>query len=95
MKNQDYTRVTNREYSEKSQIELKQGDAAIVTRADGSLCLHIPGSLEEVSIGHSNAMLMALVLSGTPMAEPIYRKLCEVQGASLDLADVDVEGLPN
>lgn len=87
--------MTERTYSEKSQIELKPGDAAIVTRADGSLCLHIPGDMEEISIGHSNAMLMALALSGTPLAEPIYRQLCEAQGLSLDLADVDVEGLPN
>lgn len=87
--------MTERKWSEQSQIELNEGDAAIVTRADGSLCLHIPGDMEDVSIGHSNAMLMALALSGTPLAEPIYRALCEAQGVSLDLAGVDTTGPAN
>jgi hypothetical protein len=90
----DYTTVTERTWSEESQIELSPGDAAIVTRADGSLCLFIPGDMEEVSIGHAHAMLMSLVLSGTPMVEPIYQALCQAQGQSLDLAEAD-ESLPN
>lgn len=94
MKNQDYTTVTKRTWSEESQIELSEGDAAIVTRADGSLCLYLPGDMDAVSIGHSHAMLMALVLSGTPLVEPIYVALLQAQGQSLDLADVNT-ALPN
>lgn len=91
----DYTSVTERTWSEESQISLKKGEAAIVTRPDGSLCLHIPGSMEEVSLGHSHAMLMSMVLSGTPLIEPIYRALCQAQGQNLDLAGVSESGLPN
>ena len=86
--------MTERTWSEESQISLSEGDAAIVTKADGTICLHIPGNMDEVSLGHSHAMLMVLVLSGTPLVEPIYAALCEAQGMSLDLADVG-EGLPN
>jgi hypothetical protein len=94
LKKPDYTEVTERTWSEESQISLSEGDAAIVTKADGTICLHIPGAMDEVSLGHSHAMLMALVLSGTPLIEPIYAALCEAQGMSLDLADAG-EGLPN
>jgi hypothetical protein len=86
--------VTERTASEESQISLNEGDAAIVARADGSICLHLPGDMETVSIGHSHAMLMALVLSGTPMTEPIYYALCEAQHASMDLVEAD-ESLAN
>lgn len=82
----DYTSVTERTWSEESQISLKKGEAAIVTRPDGSLCLHIPGEMDEVSAGHTHAMLMSMVLSGTPATEEIYRALCEAQGISLDCA---------
>jgi len=87
--------VTNRTWSEDSRISLNEGDAAVVAKADGTLCLHMPGSMETVSLGHSHAMLMSMVLSGTPMVEPIYRALCEAQGASLDLAGVEDTDLPN
>ena len=87
--------MTERTWSDETQISLSEGDAAIVAKADGTICLHIPGSMEEVSLGHSHAMLMALALSGTPLAEPIYKALCRAQGISLDLADVDDNGLPN
>ena len=89
MKTQDYTDVTSRGWSEENRISLEEGDAAIVARADGSLCLHIPGSMETVSLGHAHAMMMSLALSGTPLVEPIYRALCEAQDVSLDLADAD------
>jgi len=89
LKNQDYTQVTGRRWSEESQISLEEGDAAIVAKADGSLHLHIPGDMEAVSLGHSHAMLMSLVMSGTPLLEPVYRALCEAQHASLDLAGAD------
>jgi len=93
----DYTSVSERTWSEESQISLKKGEAAIVTRPDGSITLHIPGSMDEVSLGHTHAMLMSLALSGTPLAEPIYRALCKAHGLSLDLAGAgENEGdLPN
>ena len=87
--------VTERTASEESQISLNEGDAAIVARADGSLCLHLPGDMEEVSLGHSHAMLMSMVLSGTPLTEPIYRALCEAQHVSLDLVEAGDGELPN
>lgn len=83
----DYTSVTKRTWSEESRISLSEGEAAIVTRPDGSICLHIPGDMEEVSLGHSHAMLMSMVLSGTPELEPIYEALCKAQGHSLDCAN--------
>lgn len=89
MKKLDYTDVTSRGWSEESRILLEEGDAAIVARADGSLCLHIPGNMETVSLGHAHAMMMSLALSGTTLVEPIYRALCEAQSVSLDLADAD------
>lgn len=87
--------MTERTWSEESQISLGPGDAAIVAKADGTICLHIPGAMDEVSLGHSHAMLMALVLSGTPLVEPIYDSLCQAQNMSLDLADAGEKGLPN
>lgn len=85
----DYTSVTGRGWSETSQISLNEGDAAIVARADGTLCLHLPGDMEQVSLGHAHAMMMSLALSGTPMVEPVYQALCKAQGESLDLAGAD------
>ena len=85
----DYTTVTKRSWSEESQIELKPGDAAIVARADGSLCLHMPGDMEAVSLGHAHAMLGSMVLSGTPQMEGLYQALLVAQGQSLDLANAD------
>jgi len=83
----DYTSVTARSWSEASLISLNEGDAAIVAKADGSVCLHMPGDMEAVSLGHAHAMLMSMVLSGTPGLEQIYRALCEAQGHSLDCAN--------
>ncbi len=93
----DYTSVSKRTWSHKNEISLKEGEAAIVTRPDGSIVLHIPGDMEEVSLGHTHAMLMSLALSGTPLTEPIYRALCKAQGVSLDLVSAgESEGdLPN
>jgi len=82
----DYTSVTARTWSEESQISLSEGDAAIVAKADGSICLHMPGDMDAVSLGHAHAMLMSMVMSGTPGLEPIYKALCEAQGHSLDCA---------
>ncbi len=79
--------MTGRGWSEESQISLGEGDAAIVARADGTLMLHMPGDMEAVSLGHSHAMLMSMVLSGTAGLESIYRALCEAQGLSLDCAN--------
>ena len=92
---QDYTGITSRSWTEEREIDLADGETALVVRADGSLLIHIPGEMDAMStFAQETVMLAAMLLSGTPMAETLFHQAVEIREQSLELASV-AEEVPN